>query len=177
MELDMAAFSLVTRVVLVLVLLPVLFVGASLAWNHPPLFDAPGWGARLKIYFTTHIAETQENHPFPELRLRTFDVSPDLLLAFSVQAIDRLGWQLSSQQTDPYILTAVATTRLWQFKDDITLRVYAAPEGRSILYVKSESRIGKGDLGANLRRVINLTEEITHQVMESKGSEKTIRSR
>ena len=51
----MAAFSLVTRVVLVLVLLPVLFVGASLAWNHPPLFDAPGWGARLKIYFTTRI--------------------------------------------------------------------------------------------------------------------------
>ena len=74
-------------------------------------------------------------------------------------------------------MTAVATTRLWQFKDDITLRVYAAPEGRSILYVKSESRIGKGDLGANLRRVINLTEEITHQVMENKRLEKTIRSR
>ncbi len=168
----MPTLSLVLRAALILALLPVLFVGASLAWNHPPLLDAPGAGTRLKTYFTTHVAETRENHPFPELRPRTFAVSPALLLSFGAQVLPRLGWPLSSQQSDPHILTAVATTLLWRFKDDITLRAYAAPEGGSILYVRSESRVGKGDLGANLRRVINITEEIDRHVMAHESAEK-----
>ncbi len=168
----MPTLSFVMRVALVLVLLPVLFVGASLAWNHPPLFDTPGISTRLKTYFTTHVAETREHHPFPELRPRTFDMPPELLFGFSVQAIHRLGWPLSSQHLGSHKLTAVATTRLWRFKDDITLHVYATPEGASILYVRSESQLGKGDLGANLRRVIDVTEEITRQVMAHQRSEK-----
>lgn len=168
----MPTLSFVLRAALVLALLPVLFVGASLAWNHPPLLDAPGAAVRLKTYFTTHVAETRENHPFPELRPRTFAAPPTLLLSFAAQVLPQLGWPLSSQQPDPQTLTAVATTLLWRFKDDITLRVDAAPGGGSILYVRSESRVGKGDLGANLRRVINVTEEIARHVMAHEKAEK-----
>lgn len=157
--------SLALRVALVLALLPVLFVGASLAWNHPPLLDSPGIGARLKTYITTHVAETRENHPFPELRPHTFTVSPALLFNIGVQMLPEMGWPLSSQDPGSYTLTAVATTRVWRFKDDITLQVHAAPTGGSTLYVRSESQTGKGDLGANLRRVINVTEEIKRHVM------------
>ena len=168
----MPTLSLVLRAVLILALLPVLFVGASLAWNHPPLLDTPGIGARLKIYFTAHVAETRDNHPFPELRPRTFAVPPALLLSFGARALPHLGWPLSSQQPDTHTLTAVATTRLWQFKDDVILRVDAAPEGGSVLYVRSESRVGKGDLGANVRRVINVTEEIARHVRAYEQAEK-----
>ena len=157
---DMPTLSFILRAVLILALLPVLFVGASLAWNHPPLLDAHGIGVRLKTYFTTHVAETRVNHPFPELRPRHFNVSPALVLSFGARALPQLGWPLSSQQPDAHTVTAVATTLLWRFKDDITLRADATPDGGSILYVRSESRVGKGDLGANVRRVINATEEI-----------------
>lgn len=170
-DMDMPTLSLVIRVALVLALLPVLFVGASLAWNHPPLFDTPGMSARLTAYFTTHVAETRDNHPFPELRPRTFDVPPDLLFRFSEQTALQSGWLVSSRQPGSHKLTAVATTRVWRFKDDITLQAHVSPEGGSILYVHSESRLGKGDLGANLRRVIDVTEGITLQVMEYKKAE------
>jgi len=169
---DMPTLSFVLRAALILALLPVLFVGASLAWNHPPLLDTPGIGARLKTYLTTHVAETREKHPFPELRPRTFAVPPALLLSFGAQVLPQLGWPLSSQQPDPHTLRAVATTLLWRFKDDITLRIDAAPEGGSVLYVRSESRVGKGDLGANVRRVIDVTEEIARHVMAHEQAEK-----
>lgn len=169
---DMPILTLVLRAALILTLLPVLFVGASLAWNHPPLLDTPGIGTRLKTYLTTHAAETRENHPFPELRPRTFAVPPTQVLSFGAQVLPQMGWTLSSQQPDPHTLTAVATTQLWRFKDDITLRIDAAPEGGSILYVRSESRVGKGDLGANVRRVINITEEIARYAKAHEQAEK-----
>ncbi len=169
---DMPTLSLVLRVALVLVLLPVVFVGASLAWNHPPLLDTPGIGTRLKTYLTTHVAETRENHPFPELRPRRFAVPPEVLFRFSRQAVADAGWLVSNAQPTAYQLTAVATTLLWQFKDNVTLQVYTSPDGGSILYVRSESRVGKGDLGANIRRVLNVTQHIERQITEYEGRKK-----
>jgi uncharacterized protein (DUF1499 family) len=46
----------------------------------------------------------------------------------------------------------VATTRLFKFKDDVTITITG--EGAvSVVNVRSKSRIGKGDLGANARRI------------------------
>ncbi len=163
---DMPTLSLTLRVALILVLLPVLFVGASLAWNHPPLLDAPGIGTRLKTYLTTHIAETRENHPFPELRPHRFAVPPEVLFRFSQQVVSDMGWSVSGVEPTAYQLTSVATTGLWRFKDNVTLRVYTSPDGGSILYVRSESQVGKGDLGANIRRVLDVTHRIERQIAE-----------
>lgn len=165
---DMPTLSLVLRIALILVLLPVLFVGASLAWNHPPLFGAPGIGVRLKTYFTTHIAETRENHMFPELRPHRFAMPPEALFRVSQQAVSAMGWTISSVEPTVYQLAAVATTGLWRFKDNVILRVYPSSNGGSILYIRSESQVGKGDLGANIRRVLDVTHHIEQQVGDGK---------
>lgn len=169
---DMPTLSLVLRAALILILLPVLFIGVSLAWNHPPLLDAPGVYVRLKTYLTTHVAETRENHPFPELRPRRFDVPPEVLFHFSQRAVSDAGWLVSSTQPAAYQLTALATTVLWKFKDDVTLQIYPSPDGGSILHIRSESRTGKGDLGANVRRVLDVTRHIERQITENEGPEK-----
>ncbi len=60
-------------------------------------------------------------------------------------------------------IQAVATTRLCRFKDDVTVTVQ--PEGAGVVVnVRSHSRIGKGDLGANARRIRLFQAELAKRV-------------
>jgi uncharacterized protein (DUF1499 family) len=62
------------------------------------------------------------------------------------------GWEIREVAKARGVIEAVATTRLFKFKDDVTITV--APEGAAVVvHVRSKSRVGKGDLGANARRI------------------------
>jgi hypothetical protein len=62
------------------------------------------------------------------------------------------GWQLRRLEPGQGLLTAVAVTRLVRFRDDITVRV-RAEGGGSRVDVRSRSRLGRDDLGANAARI------------------------
>jgi uncharacterized protein (DUF1499 family) len=129
----------------------------GIAGNRLPLGDPPGFGTRLDTYLNTHVAETSETSPFPELRTRRFDLPPEALYAKVKEAVGRLsGWELVTASDDRREVHAVVTTRLFRFKDDVTIGVMSAPTGRPALVVRGESRVGKGDLGANTRHVLDL---------------------
>ncbi|MEQ8804009.1 MAG: DUF1499 domain-containing protein, partial [Haliea sp.] len=49
-------------------------------------------------------------------------------------------------------IEAVDSTAIMAFKDDIAIRVRAAAEG-SVIDLRSVSRVGVGDIGANARRI------------------------
>ena len=49
-------------------------------------------------------------------------------------------------------IEAVATTYWFGFKDDIVIRVETTSEG-SVVDLRSASRVGRGDLGANAVRI------------------------
>jgi uncharacterized protein (DUF1499 family) len=124
--------------------------------NRVPLTKPPGLEKRLATYLTKNVAETSEDAAFPELRLRRYPVSADRLYEVTQRAVAALGWRLSATSDQRKTLGAVVTSPLWRFKDDVTAR--AVPEGpqASALHIRSRSRIGKGDLGANLRHVLDL---------------------
>lgn len=148
------AVWMIVRVVLILAALGVAVILTGLVLNRPPLFDAPGIGVRLKTYFTTHTAELRDGHAFPELRLRRDARAPEVLLADAKRAVQMLGWTLE-QNGDAGSLHAVVTSRLWRFKDDVYITVRGDARG-SELYIRSESRVGRGDLAANERHVLDL---------------------
>lgn len=142
-----------------------LFVLSSPLWlsagaillNHPPLFDAPGLWPRLRIYLTTNIAYTAENHPLAELRLPVFNQPPEQLLARVSEAMRGLGWRnIDRQQT---VLRAEAVTPLLRFTDDIEARVEPR-DGGSVLHLRSASRVGSGDFAANQRHLLDLISEL-----------------
>ena len=62
------------------------------------------------------------------------------------------GWHIRRVLPGEGLLTAVAVTPLLRFKDDVTVRVRPVPGG-SRVDVRSRSRLGRDDLGANAARI------------------------
>ncbi|MGQ0591740.1 MAG: DUF1499 domain-containing protein [Gammaproteobacteria bacterium] len=130
-------------------------IAGGLIANRPPMMAPPGLWARLVTYLSTHVAETRPDHPFPELRPRLYALPTDRLYAAAREAIGGLGWKIASEDPAGVSLTAVVESALWRFKDDVVVRVEPA-EGGSTLGMRSSSRIGRGDLAANTRHLLDL---------------------
>jgi uncharacterized protein (DUF1499 family) len=64
------------------------------------------------------------------------------------------GWQVTYRDPVHHTIEGVATSTLFQFKDDFVIQVEpAADSGESLVEMRSKSRDGKGDLGANYNRI------------------------
>ncbi len=141
------------------------FIGAGLAAaaiisNNLPMTDAPGLGRRILTYLNTNVAETTRDSAFPELRLRRYQAPPNLLIDIARRAAEALHWEMGEQDTENHTIKAVVTTKLIRFKDDVLIRADPVEPSGSALYVRSSSRVGKGDLGANTRHVMDLIEAV-----------------
>lgn len=63
------------------------------------------------------------------------------------------GWKVVAIDRQQRLLEAVAMTPLMRFKDDVVVEVREAGRSRSIVHMRSRSRIGRGDFGANAKRI------------------------
>ena len=154
-------------VLLLLFVLPVLLLAGGLAVNRPPLLDPPGPGRRLVTYLTTNVAATSLDTEFPELETPVFEVPPPRLLAAAEQACNALGWRVLSVEPEAASLEAVVTSSLFRFKDDVSLKAVAHGEQGSALHVRSASRVGKGDLAANTRHILDLVKQVRRALLET----------
>ncbi len=135
-------------------------LAAGLISNDLPWSDPPGMGSRLMTYLSTNVAETTPDTAFPELRPRTYAAPAALMFDVARRAAAALHWELSTVDPEARKIEAVVTTRIIKFKDDVTIWVKADGEERSTLFARSASRVGKGDLGANTRHIMNLFEAV-----------------
>ena len=129
---------------------------AGIISNQLPMSDPPGLTARLMTYLSANVAETASDSPFPELRSRHYAAPPALVYDIVRRAAKRLGWEVVGEDPEVHELQAVVTTKIFRFKDDVAIRVEPDGAKGSVLYVRSSSRVGKGDLGANTRHIMNL---------------------
>ena len=81
---------------------------------------------------------------------RRFKAPPDKLFSKTLKALYAIKPATVEVDEDAYRIDAVF--RVFLFKDDVTVRV-APDEGGAVVHVRSESRLGRGDLGVNRRRV------------------------
>lgn len=64
------------------------------------------------------------------------------------------GWKITRNDPQARTLEGVATSKLFQFKDDFIIEVLPGEGGSgSLVEMRSKSRDGKGDLGANYNRI------------------------
>jgi uncharacterized protein (DUF1499 family) len=64
-------------------------------------------------------------------------------------------WQVEASDSSKGTIHATRRTRLWRFVDDIRLRLEPTPAGVRI-HARSQSRLGKADLGQNRRNLLEL---------------------
>ena len=94
----------------------------------------------------------QQKQGYPDIVPALLPVPPDRALARAEAAARALGWEIVAVAPAEGRLEATATTRWFGFKDDVVVRVIPAPGG-SRVDIRSVSRVGRSDLGANARRI------------------------
>lgn len=156
----MRILSGLLQVVFFLVLLGIALIAAGIIANRLPLTEPPGLLTRLSTYLNTNVAETQESSPFPELRARRYEAPPELLFDVARRAAQNLKWEITVLDATKKEIQAVVTTKVWGFKDDVTVQIQPAQPSGNWLWIRSASRVGKGDLGANTRHVLDLIQAV-----------------
>lgn len=104
-------------------------------------------------------AATQQKSAYPDLRTVRFDDAPGVIFDRTLTAVKALGWDVVASNADEGRIEATETTAWFGFKDDVVVRIVADGEG-SALDVRSKSRVGISDLGANAARIRKLIERV-----------------
>lgn len=140
---------------LILVTGALLMSGIAIYQNQLPLLSTPGVLERLRIYLTSNVAETAAEPRLPELEIRSYSGDPEYLLDLSRQAIQSLDWELVSYDANSREIHAIARTPLWSFRDDVLVRIRPGDNDDQSVYVRSSSRLGRGDLGKNSQNILD----------------------
>jgi hypothetical protein len=91
---------------------------------------------------------------YPELESRVFNVPFDQMFQRVIRYIEAPDNRMEVTYRDPDqgIIEGVATTRMFRFKDDFIVRLEKDGD-RTRVDMRSKSRDGKSDLGANAKRI------------------------
>jgi uncharacterized protein (DUF1499 family) len=97
------------------------------------------------------IAE-QQQRAYPDLRSVPLPVPAQKAFALALQAAQSLGWDLVAADEGEGRIEATDTTFWFGFKDDVVVRIRARGD-QSVVDIRSLSRVGKSDVGANAKRI------------------------
>jgi uncharacterized protein (DUF1499 family) len=122
--------------------------------DDPPLFVAlaerPG-ATNPTTYGGPDVAR-QQKEAYPDVRPIVLPDPPARAFARVLEAVRAMGWQVAATDEQGGRVEATDTTKWFGFKDDVVIRV--RPEGAgSRVDVRSKSRVGRSDVGANARRI------------------------
>lgn len=122
--------------------------------SDPPAFVAVlplRQGARNPVDYRPATA-VQQKRGYPDIAPLRLDVAPAHAFERAEHAARAMGWDIVTVAPDALRIEATDTTLFFGFKDDVVIRVRPQGQG-SIVDVRSLSRIGGSDIGANAKRV------------------------
>ena len=122
--------------------------------DNPPRFVALlplRTGARNSADYDPATA-AQQRRGYPDLAPLMLDASPAQALQRAERVARSMGWDIAAVTPGAWRIEATATTLLFGFKDDIVIRV-TWQGSASRVDVRSLSRIGGSDFGANAQRI------------------------
>ena len=94
----------------------------------------------------------QQRAGYPDLAPQFYRMSPGALFGHALQAARELGWKIAAAAPEEGRIEATDTTFWFGFKDDVVVRITPV-EGGSRLDLRSVSRVGRSDVGANAARI------------------------
>jgi uncharacterized protein (DUF1499 family) len=98
----------------------------------------------------------QQREAYPDIRPLELSETADRTFDRALETARDLGWEIVSAVPLEGRIEATATTFWFGFKDDVVIRITPAGSG-SRLDIRSKSRVGRSDVGANAARIRNFT--------------------
>jgi uncharacterized protein (DUF1499 family) len=95
----------------------------------------------------------KQKQGFPDLAPKILPLQAGEAFNRALDAAKAMGWRIAATEPSEGRIEAVATTFWAGFIDDVVIRVTPMGENQSRVDVRSESRVGGGDMGANGRRI------------------------
>ena len=90
---------------------------------------------------------------YADIRPLILEDQPSVVFGQAKAAVKQMGWALKSEDVEGGIIEATDTTFWYGFKDDVVIRIRPSEGGGSVLDVRSISRVGGSDIGANAARI------------------------
>jgi uncharacterized protein (DUF1499 family) len=122
--------------------------------DNPPAFEAV---VPLRVDAVNALDRSpelarQQRAGYPEVAPITLSTPPDQTFDKALALAQGEGWQIVTADKSSGRIEATDTSRWFGFKDDIVIRLTAWGTGTRV-DLRSVSRVGRGDLGANARRI------------------------
>lgn len=132
--------------------------------DAPPTFEAAATlpdNTGRDLSFPPDFAAIIREH-YPDLAPLSLDRNPDLAyrMARDMASQPPFNWTIVRDDPEAREFEAVVETRLFRWKDDVAVRVEPDDAGGSLVHMRSKSREGQGDLGANARRIRDFFAEL-----------------
>lgn len=122
--------------------------------DNPPAFDAAvlARGESSNSLDTKPETVAQQLAAYPDITPVSSALSATQAFDTALAVSKTLGWEVIAQDKAAGVIEAVDTTSIMAFKDDVVVRITAAGAG-SVIDLRSVSRVGVSDLGANAKRI------------------------
>lgn len=124
--------------------------------GNPPAFVAVlplrAGAANPPEYPGAEVAALQRE-AYPDLMTLEMASTEAAVFAAAVQVVEASGWELVDANADAGRIEATASTRWFGFKDDVVIRIQPGRAGSTLVDLRSKSRVGVSDVGANAARI------------------------
>ena len=114
----------------------------------------------LRAMLTQNKVITGKTSGYPDIQpLRVKQKPSEVFSAVEKVASSQGNWRNIEADQENHKLTAEAVTRLLKFVDDVEIWL-TEEDGETVVWMKSQSRVGKADFGANAKRIRNFLAEL-----------------
>jgi len=94
----------------------------------------------------------KQREAYPDVKSLQTDLDPSAALTRSVSVLEDMGLEIVATDTAGNKVEATFTSFWFGFKDDLVVRIKPQSAG-SLIDLRSVSRVGQSDLGANAKRI------------------------
>jgi uncharacterized protein (DUF1499 family) len=105
----------------------------------------------------------QQREAYPDIQPVLLPLPVEQAFALALEAAQAQGWEIVAAVPEDGRIEATATTFWFGFKDDVVIRVTAAGDG-SRVDIRSKSRVGRSDVGANAERIRAYSSELERRL-------------
>jgi len=134
--------------------------------SDPPRFSAAMVVARKDASnppeYAGPDAASLQQEGYPEIQTLRLDADSGQVFERARRLVEANGWQLVQADPATGIIEASDTSWWFGFVDDVIIRIQS-DNGVSIVDMRSKSRIGRSDIGANARRIQAFLQQLSDQ--------------